>query len=57
MIIIWSINRQKEYFLWAQEVVAGLLGVNQALDDCVQSVLQDGLQKLSQAEQGREGLY
>lgn len=51
----WSLHRQQEYFLWAQEVVAGLLGVNQALDDCVQSVLEEGLQKLSQAEQGGEG--
>jgi guanosine-3',5'-bis(diphosphate) 3'-pyrophosphohydrolase len=51
----WSLNRQKEYFLWAQQVVSGLLGVNQALDDCVQSVLQEGLQKLSLAEPGTEG--
>ena len=51
----WSLDRQQEYFLWAQEVVSGLLGVNQALDDFVQSVLQQGLQKLSQAEPGGEG--
>ena len=42
----WSLDRQKEYFMWAEQVVSGLLGVNQALDDCVQSVLQEGLRKL-----------
>ena len=51
----WSLKRRREYFSWANQVVAGLLGVNQALDDCVQSVLQEGLQKLSPAEKDCKG--
>ena len=51
----WSLDRQKEYFMWAEQVVSGLLGVNKALDDCVQSVLQEGLQKLAKAEQDGGG--
>lgn len=48
----WSLKRRRNYFLWAQQVVAGLQGVNQPLDDCVQSVLEEGLRALSQAEPG-----
>ena len=48
----WSLKRRRNYFLWAQQVVAGLQGVNQSLDDCVQSVLQEGLQALSQSDPG-----
>ena len=38
----WSLERQQEYFEWARQVVDGLMGVNDALDDCVKSVLEDG---------------
>lgn len=31
----WSIQRQIEYFDWAELVIAGLLGENEALDECV----------------------
>jgi len=46
----WSTTRKKEYFEWAKKVVAGLLGINEALDACVTSVLQEGLQQLTEAE-------
>ena len=45
----WSQQRQYEYFQWAEQVVAGLLGENKALDDGVQRVLQEGLTQLKQA--------
>jgi guanosine-3',5'-bis(diphosphate) 3'-pyrophosphohydrolase len=38
----WSIQRQLEYFEWAERVVAGLLGVNDSLDACVKEVLTRG---------------
>ena len=46
----WSTKRKKEYFEWAEKVVGGLLGVNEALDACVTSVLQEGLQQLTEAK-------
>ena len=46
----WPLNRQIEYFEWAEKVVAGLLGGNQALDGMVQLVLRDGLVKLKNVE-------
>lgn len=42
----WSVTRQYEYFLWAERVVAGLLGHNRALDDEVRRVLAEGLATL-----------
>jgi guanosine-3',5'-bis(diphosphate) 3'-pyrophosphohydrolase len=42
----WSIHRQFEYFQWAEKVIAGLLGVNQKLDQEVCALLQQGLDKL-----------
>jgi len=42
----WSLRRQREYFEWAEKVVAGLLGQNEALDAAVLSVLREGLEKL-----------
>lgn len=38
----WSIRRQQEYFEWAEQVVNGLLGVNERLDASVKSVLAQG---------------
>lgn len=46
----WSIQRQYEYFLWAEKVVNGLLGVNQELDNEVTHLLQKGLKKLKNTE-------
>ena len=43
----WSVERQQEYFQWASQVCSGLAGVNQALDDEVQRVLREGLQRYS----------
>ena len=43
----WSQQRQLEYFQWAEKVVAGLLGENDALDKEVSEVLAQGLSKLS----------
>ena len=38
----WSIQRQQEYFHWAELVVAGLLGVNDQLDQCVKETIEQG---------------
>ncbi|MFN9434744.1 MAG: HD domain-containing protein, partial [Planctomycetota bacterium] len=46
----WSVQRQREYFGWAERVVAGLLGVNDPLDAYVKEVLARGkaaLEKLA----------
>lgn len=43
----WTEQRQLEYFEWAEQVVAGLLGRNEALDECVKEVLAEGIQKFS----------
>jgi len=42
----WPLQRRREYFEWAEKVVAGLLGHNEALDAGVLSVLREGLEKL-----------
>ena len=47
----WSIQRQREYFQWAEQVVAGLLGINERLDQCVKETLQNGKIVLELAEQ------
>lgn len=47
----WKLQRQLEYFEWAEQVVAGLLGVNPRLDACVQEVLQRGLKILRNKSQ------
>ena len=38
----WSVQRQIDYFAWAESVVAGLVGVNAGLDNAVLRVLQEG---------------
>ena len=43
----WPKSRQFEYFVWAEKVVAGLLGHNQSLDDEEKRVLSEGLSKLA----------
>ncbi len=47
----WSIRGQKEYFDWAERVVAALLGVNDRLDECVKETLAQGRKALQLAEQ------
>jgi guanosine-3',5'-bis(diphosphate) 3'-pyrophosphohydrolase len=42
----WSVRRQKEYFEWAEQVIAGLLGVNSQLDAAVKVVLERGKRTL-----------
>lgn len=42
----WSVRRQKEYFEWAEQVIAGLLGVNAQLDAAVKEVLERGKRTL-----------
>ncbi|RYD27396.1 MAG: HD domain-containing protein [Verrucomicrobiaceae bacterium] len=42
----WPLQRRREYFEWAEKVVVGLLGHNEALDAGVLSVLREGLEKL-----------
>lgn len=38
----WSLERQREYFQWAEQVVAGLLGENASLDACARQTLEQG---------------
>ncbi|MCA9189196.1 MAG: bifunctional (p)ppGpp synthetase/guanosine-3',5'-bis(diphosphate) 3'-pyrophosphohydrolase [Planctomycetales bacterium] len=45
----WNLDRQREYFLWAEQVVAGLLGINDQLDNAVRDVLDEGKQRLGTA--------
>lgn len=51
----WPVSRQYEYFVWAEKVVSGLLGINQALDDEVRQILSEGLTKLKPAAEDRGG--
>lgn len=44
----WPVARQLEYFHWAAEVVAGLKGVNENLDQEVAKVLEAGIARLSE---------
>jgi guanosine-3',5'-bis(diphosphate) 3'-pyrophosphohydrolase len=46
----WSKQRQYEYFVWAEKVVRGLLGVNEALDTEVLQVIQSGLEALGEGD-------
>ena len=50
----WSVLRQQEYFEWAEQVIQGLLGVNEQLDACVKDVLAQGKSVLQKAEQSGE---
>jgi len=38
----WSIQQQKDYFDWAEQVVAGLTGINSQLDQSVKDTLERG---------------
>jgi guanosine-3',5'-bis(diphosphate) 3'-pyrophosphohydrolase len=49
----WPLQRQYEYFQWAEKVVNGLLGENQALDQEVQRVLKQGFAELNDAIERR----
>ena len=42
----WSTERRVEYFRWARDVVAGLRGVNPALEQRFDEVYADGLRRL-----------
>ena len=41
----WDITRQRDYFIWAGQVVAGLRGINAALDEVFDEVFQAGCEK------------
>jgi hypothetical protein len=41
----WDSTRQREYFVWAAQVIDGLLGVNPALESAAMSVLSEGKTK------------
>ena len=43
----WPLQRQLEYFRWAKQVVAGLLGVNPVLDEVVVELIERGIGELS----------
>ncbi|MCU0721817.1 MAG: HD domain-containing protein [Pirellula sp.] len=42
----WSVQRQLDYFVWAEQVIQGLLGVNEPLDAYVLETLARGKSKL-----------
>ncbi|MEO8358113.1 MAG: HD domain-containing protein [Chloroflexota bacterium] len=42
----WPLERQKEYLLWTEKVVAGLRGVNQSLESHYDVILADGKRSL-----------
>jgi len=46
----WPISRQLDYFHWAEQVYAGLKGVNEHLDSEIEKVLNDGISKLNKQE-------
>lgn len=46
----WSIQRQQDYFDWAEQVVAGLLGVNDRLDQFVIETIKQGKTLLKESE-------
>lgn len=50
----WSIRRQLDYFEWAEQVIQGLVGVNERLDACVSDVLDQGKRVLRGSEPGGE---
>lgn len=43
----WSPTRKLKYFQWAEEVIAGLRGVNSQLEAEVDAVLEQGLEALN----------
>jgi guanosine-3',5'-bis(diphosphate) 3'-pyrophosphohydrolase len=47
----WDIGRRREYLLWAIQVVNGLRGVNEALEQAFDQAVQNGLADLSGLEQ------
>jgi len=42
----WPVERQREYFIWAEKVIAGLRGVNLTLEQELDKVFQQGFLKL-----------
>lgn len=50
----WSIRRQLEYFEWAEQVIQGLVGVNEQLDACLSDVLAQGKRMLQGVEPSGE---
>jgi len=42
----WPLQRQRDYFLWAEQVLAGLLGVNPLLDKEALAVVEKGKRQL-----------
>ena len=44
----WSTSRKHDYFVWADQMVSGLLGENPGLDECVQATLKEGLDRFSE---------
>lgn len=43
----WSLERRREYFLWAQAVVAGCRGVNERLERAFDEAFATGLKQLA----------
>jgi guanosine-3',5'-bis(diphosphate) 3'-pyrophosphohydrolase len=42
----WSPERKQEYLLWTEKVVAGLRGVNEAMEKYYDDLLKDGKQSM-----------
>lgn len=43
----WDMARQRDYFMWAEKVLDGLLGVNTQLDNCAKEILAIGKSKFA----------
>ncbi len=50
----WDTHRQQEYFEWADQVIQGLLGVNEQLDAQANEILARGKVKLHGSQRTRE---
>jgi guanosine-3',5'-bis(diphosphate) 3'-pyrophosphohydrolase len=42
----WSLERKQEYLLWTEEVIAGIRGVHEKLEQCYDDCLEEGKRTL-----------
>ena len=50
----WSLERRQEYLKWSEQVVAGLRGINPALESCYDTVLAEAQQTLAWQQTGAD---
>ncbi len=49
----WPLERQEEYVIWAGEVIDGLRGSNEALEQCFDRLFAEALNKIEKKKKGR----